>query len=191
MFVDDPKNNSKWIRQKRSLAADENKQTKLTDFSRVQTMWRNPLSSSKPTLLHTGFTLKFLLLARQLPGATDPHLPWICQPQKNHTTIPVPSLHPFPCTHHCKMFHLCRPAPRPPRIYDLRAEQCGFSKETQFTFIKQEVDTFQPKKKKNEQHFNLLPARDFCDSSGGGVKERWDGDLLALTHTISYLALFV
>lgn len=121
-------------------------------------MWRNPLSSSKPTLLHTGFTLKFLLLARQLPGATDPHLPWICQPQKNHTTIPVPSLHPFPCTHHCKMFHLCRPAPRPPRIYDLRAEQCGFSKETQFTFIKQEVDTFQPKKKEKWTTFQPAPS---------------------------------
>lgn len=43
------------------------------------------LSILKPTLLHIGFILKLLLVARLFPGATDPHLLWIYPaPEKLH-----------------------------------------------------------------------------------------------------------
>lgn len=55
------------------------KMNKLRElYFRAQTMSPEyTLSILNPTLLYIGFILKFFFVGRWLPGATDPHLPWI------------------------------------------------------------------------------------------------------------------
>lgn len=102
---------------KRNLLADENEKAKRDLFRGSNNVpGIHSLSILKPTPLYIGFILKFFCVARWLPGATDPYLPWIYPAQEKPHCISCvisESITPDRALHNVLMD---RPVPRPPQI---------------------------------------------------------------------------